>query len=62
MWSLVLYLLRNVWPNKLQLYFTIGLKDLSGTYTLAYWAQVTKKIKCYEYGPWCCIQDISFAS
>ncbi len=39
-------------PNKLECYITLGLKGLPLTNTLAYWqhSEVTKKMKCFEYG------------
>ncbi len=45
--------LTNV-SNKLECYITLGWRGLIGTHTRAYWAHsyITKKINCFEYGPW----------
>jgi hypothetical protein len=41
-------------PNSVQCYITLSWKGLPGINTLVYWAplQVTKTMKCCEYGPW----------
>jgi hypothetical protein len=46
-------------PNELECW-----RGLRGTNTPAYWPnlKVTKKMKCCEYGPWCCIHNTLFSS
>ncbi len=49
--------------NKRDCYISLGWKGFPLTNTLANWehSQVTKKMKCCEYGPWYHIHNTSFS-